>query len=84
MIESEKWLIFTKNDLSVFVSEIEKELDKDPKKFQGLLPPKKNRSGANLVGLDSPELGEGRISAGNLSLQYFTAFIPKTAKGYYI
>lgn len=45
-------------------SEIEKELDKDPKKFQGLLPPKKNRSGANLQGLDSPDLGEGRISAG--------------------
>ena len=44
--------------------EIEKEIDKDPKKLQGLLPPKKNRSGANLVGLDSPDLGDGRISAG--------------------
>lgn len=46
--------------------EIEKELD--PKKLQGLLPPKKNRSGANLVGLDSPELGDGRISAGIQSI----------------
>lgn len=53
--------MFEKSSIS---EEIEKELDKDPKKFQGLLPPKKNRSGANLVGLDSPDLGEGRISAG--------------------
>lgn len=53
--------MFEKSTIS---EEIEKDLDKDPKKFQGLLPPKKNRSGANLVGLDSPELGEGRISAG--------------------
>lgn len=53
--------MFEKSSIS---EEIEKELDKDPKKFQGLLPPKKNRSGANLQGLDSPDLGEGRISAG--------------------